>query len=286
MSCFQIPTGASQERVTKILKWVLPPLTDFYNTRVGLLKPALSEMYRNPLISRGRGGNEKKNMLPVGGSSCVGGDVHGVSSGVGGGINEKSNEKSTNRRASVSELIWTNNFLGNQHSLDSENEMESLSSSGQSFISTGLEKSQAVPELSPEDYDDVNLEKIRQNARIAGICKLLVVGCCVCWCCESFLFSFFIFYIYFDVAGNDLHIFVREIATIKKKVDHMKERQEFTLDSWNSKVIFLPFPPLPSLIFDRAVSLIWIMKIFEKSLISPTRSLSLMTPPFPPPSLS
>lgn len=145
LDCVQIPTGASQERVAGILKWVLPPLTEFYNTRVGLLKPALSEMQKNPLLSRNRGSSGRPSTI----------------------------EPSPNsRRASVSELLWTNNFLGSQQSTVSENDLDSVSSA-QTFISNGLEKSQVLQELTSEDLQDENLDKIRQNARSAGICLVI-----------------------------------------------------------------------------------------------------------------
>jgi hypothetical protein len=146
----RLPTGASQERVTGILQWVLPPLTEFYNNRIGLLKPALNEMMqKSPLLARNRGGGRPQTA-----------------------------ESSTNRRSSVSELLWTNNFLGThllQPSLTLDQEIESVSS-GNTFISSGLEKptaaaaaATATAHLIEEEFDPEDLEKIRQNARIAGI---------------------------------------------------------------------------------------------------------------------
>lgn len=139
----RVPTGASQERVSGILQWILPPLTEFYNTRVGLLKPAFNEMMlKNPLLSRNRGGADR----PL-------------------------TAEPSKRRSSVSELLWTNNFLEIHQSPTSENEVESLSS-GNTFISSGLEKPTTAIQnyhLIEEEFDPEDLEKIRQNARIAGI---------------------------------------------------------------------------------------------------------------------
>ena len=140
----RVPTGASQERVSGILQWILPPLTEFYNTRVGLLKPAFNEMMlKNPLLSRNRGGADR----PL-------------------------TAEPSKRRSSVSELLWTNNFLETHlQSSSAENEVESLSS-GNTFISSGLEKSTTAIQnnhLIEEEFDPEDLEKIRQNARIAGI---------------------------------------------------------------------------------------------------------------------
>lgn len=47
-------------------------------------------------------------------------------------------------------------------------ELESVSS-GQTFITNGLEKSENAQEMTVEELDDKNIEKIRQSARLAGI---------------------------------------------------------------------------------------------------------------------
>jgi hypothetical protein len=188
----QFPSGASQERVSNILQWVLPPLTSFYNTRVGVLKPALSNFQTNPLLAKSRG-------------TARGG---GGGGGVGGGdetFRPLTADAVMKRRTSVSELIWTNPFLHQQQQQQqlnptNDNEIDSVSS-GYTFISNGLEKSRVVQEITEEEYNDEEMGKIRQNAQMAGICESLA----------SHLSSSL-------PAGNDLNIFVREIASIKKKV--------------------------------------------------------------------
>lgn len=160
-SMLQIPTGASQERINNILKWILLPLTEYYNTRISYLKPALIEIKKNPLLvlSRNRGGG-------------------------GGGTERPSTADSIKqRKSSISELLWSNNFLNNgngggtggtgQQSILSDNDSHDTSiSSIPSLISNGLEKSHPpLAELTSEELHDENIEKIRQNARNAGICK-------------------------------------------------------------------------------------------------------------------
>jgi hypothetical protein len=135
----QVPTGASQERVNGILRWVMPPLTNLYTERLKVLQPLREGMQRNP-------------------------PMHSNSRSIR--VDNRPSTAEPIRRASVSELIWTNHFLQPPNPLD--NETESVVSED-SFVSNGLEKSKVVQEMTSEELDDKNIEKIRQNAKMAGI---------------------------------------------------------------------------------------------------------------------
>jgi hypothetical protein len=121
---------------------------------VGLLKPAL--INANPLLAKSRGAR-------VGGATTAAGAVRPLTA-----------DALTKRRTSVSELIWTNQYLDHEKYLNTaENEIESVSS-GHTFISNGLEKSHVVQVITDEEYNDEEMAKIRQNAQMAGICNNLL----------------------------------------------------------------------------------------------------------------
>lgn len=142
----QVPTGASQERMSGILRWVLPPLIEYYQSRMALLTPACNGLQNNPLLNNRMANKVEKDRPP-------------------------SASLQANRRTSVSEMIWTNQFVDMAPKFEENDTV----SSGQTFISNGLEKSEVIQDEFFEDSDDKNIEKIRQSARLAGIGKCFAV---------------------------------------------------------------------------------------------------------------
>ena len=153
----QAPTGASQERVSGILRWVLDPLMEYYQNHLSTL-PIFNELQKSPLL-HSRQSSRNENDRPTSATPIP-----------------------APRRSSVSEMIWTNQFVDMAPKPTDEN---GSISSDQSFVSTGLEKSEVIREMTIEELDDKNMEKIRQSARMAGIGML------------NFFFFFFFFTLFY-----------------------------------------------------------------------------------------